>query len=148
MKKNIYSSIISAIVLGSFSPNILAVNVHSGAHPSASQIQNATHHFSYDVIGKLPLEKLMIQLPNGLTITNVEIEDKNGTKINTQATITNDKAVINFAEAVKPNNRIYVSLRGVKNNGKPHNWQYRLSGNFVGINNEIPLGLAQVRTYY
>jgi hypothetical protein len=148
VKKIIYSSIISGVILGSFSPNILAVNVHSGAHPSASQIQNATHHFSYDVISKFPLEKLMIQLPNGLTINNVEIKDKNGTKIDTQATVTNDKAVVNFTNSVKPNTRIYVSLKGVKTNGNPHTWQYRLSGNFVGINNEIPLGLAQVKTYY
>ncbi|WP_017293461.1 hypothetical protein [Geminocystis herdmanii] len=84
-------------------------------------------------MGKFALEKLIIQLPNGLTINNVEIQDKNGTKINTQANITENKAVVNFADAIKPNTRIYVSLRGVQTNGKPHTWQYRLSGNFVGI---------------
>lgn len=51
MKNIILSGLISGIILSSFSPNILAANVHSGAHPSASQIQNIIHHFSYDVIG-------------------------------------------------------------------------------------------------
>lgn len=148
MKKIIYSSIISGVILGSFSPDILAVNVHSGAHPSASQIQNATHHFSYDVIGNFPMESLTIQLPHGLSISSVDIEDKNGNKINSQTNINNNKAMVKLGQNIKPNTRIYVSLRGVKTNGKPHTWQYRLSGKFVGINQEIPLGLAQVRTYY
>jgi hypothetical protein len=148
MKKFILTGLVSGMMLGSLSPNILAANVHSGAHPSASQIQNATHHFSYDVIGKFSLESLTIQLPNGLSISSVDIEDKNGNKINSQTNIRDGKAVVNLGQKIKPNTKIYVSLRGVKTDGKPHTWQYRLSGKFAGINQEIPLGLAQVRTYY
>lgn len=148
MKKIVFTGLISGLLLGTLSPNILAANVHSGSHPSASQIQNATHHFSYDVIGNFPLESLTIQLPEGLSISNVDIEDKNGNKINSQANISDNKAMVKLGQNIKPNTRIYVSLRGVKTNGKPHTWQYRLSGKFAGIDNEIPLGLAQVRTYY
>ncbi|BAQ62377.1 hypothetical protein GM3708_2783 [Geminocystis sp. NIES-3708] len=148
MKKFILTGLVSGMILSSLSPNILAANVHSGSHPSASQIQNATHHFSYDVIGKFPLESLIIQLPQGLTINDVEIVMSNGNKINSQTSISDNKAIVNLGENIKPNTRIYISLRGVKTNGKPHTWQYRLSGKFAGINQEIPLGLTQVRTYY
>lgn len=148
MKKIVFTGLISGLLLGTLSPSILAANVHSRAHPSASQIQNATHHFSYDVIGKFPLESLTIQLPNGLSISSVDIEDKNGNKINSQTSILDDKALVKLGQKIQPNTRIYVSLREVKTDGKPHTWQYRLSGKFAGINQEIPLGLAQVRTYY
>lgn len=147
MNKIIFSGLLSGVIFTAFSPNILATNVHSAAYPSSARVQNATHHFSYNVVGNFPLENLIIKLPQGLTISAVDIEDNKGNKISSKTNITNDQAVINLGQKINPNTKIYINLRGVETDGQPNIWQYRLSGKFAGINQEIPLGLAQIRTY-
>lgn len=147
MNKKFLTGLLSVAMFTSFSPNILATNFSSVAYPSNYRVQNATHRFPYHIVGNFSLESLTIKLPQGLTISDVDIEDNNGNKISSKTDISNVQAVVNLGQKIEPNTKIYINLRGVKTDDKPNTWQYKLSGKFVGIDQEIPLGLAQVKTY-
>ena len=121
--------------------------VGSAATPNKARFQGATHHFEVHVQGKA-LSALTINLPEDVKMRgSIEIKSQSGKKIESQASVNNQKATVVFAQPVSPDTTISIDMRGIKTPGYSRNWIYPISGKMVGINAEIPLGTVLIQTY-
>ncbi|MCU0533031.1 MAG: DUF2808 domain-containing protein [Hydrococcus sp. Prado102] len=129
------------------SSNLIASNIHSGAHPSSSFVRDAVHHFEIDV-PKSGLSSLSIELPENISVRDeIEVKNQDGEKINAKVSMNDRKATIAFSQPVPAQTKLLIDLNGVKTPGYANTWNYRIYGTMVGIDREIPLGTRRVQTY-
>lgn len=129
------------------SSNLMASNIHSGAHPSSARVRDAVHHFEIDV-PKPGITSLAIDIPEGISIGNeIEVENKNGQQIEAKVSLNGRKATIAFAQPVPAQSKLFISLKGVKTSGYANTWNYKIYGTLVGVDREMPLGTRSVKTY-
>lgn len=155
MMKNLIFAGTLGLMIASFSPlvqasensNLIANNIHSNAHPNNASFQNGVHHFEIEV-PKPGVSAISLDIPPGITVTrNIEVENKLGQQINAKVSMNDNKATLTFSEVIPANTILSVKVKGVKTNGYPNTWNYRIYGVMAGINQEIPLGTARIDTY-
>jgi len=95
------------------------------------------------------LSQLNIDVPAGLTVEkNINISDGSGRKIPANTSVNDNKITIVFPQAISPGNTITIDLNKVNRIGTSNAWLYRISAKLVGIDTEMPIGIAQFRLAY
>lgn len=94
------------------------------------------------------LSQLIINVPRGLTVTNnIRVSDQSGRKINTNISVNGSTVLVAFPEPVAPGNRLEIDMNNVRISGVTNAWSYHIFANLVGIDVDIPIGVAQFRFY-
>ncbi|MEH1778421.1 MAG: DUF2808 domain-containing protein [Nostoc sp.] len=95
------------------------------------------------------LSQINIDIPEGLSVKNdINIFEKSGREIPAATSVKGNKLTIIFPQAISPGNIISIDLNKVSRIGISNAWLYRVSAKFVGIDAEIPIGIAQFRLSY
>ncbi len=95
------------------------------------------------------LSQLDIDVPAGLRVKNdISISNKSGKEIQANTSVNANKITIVFSEAISPGNTLTIDLNKVDRVGTSNAWLYRVSAKLVGLNAEIPIGIAQFRLTY
>ncbi|MFB2920645.1 DUF2808 domain-containing protein [Aerosakkonema funiforme] len=120
--------------------------VHSAAHATGTRNLDATHHLEIDVQGSA-LSELSIDLPEEVSIhRGIKVKNQSGQRIPATVSIADKKATLVFAQPVPPQTTLSIEIQGVYTPFYRHLWQYTIYAKMVGIDAEIPLGIAQIRT--
>ncbi len=94
------------------------------------------------------IEQLSIDVPYGLKVkNNISVSDHLNKKIETNTTVNSSKIRIIFFQPLAPGNKININLNTVIISGVTNAWLYPISARFVGIDADLPLGVAQIRFY-
>lgn len=95
------------------------------------------------------VSQLKIEVPNTIRWSNntndVVINEDNDRKINTNVSVNGKTILLAFAEPIVPNTKLEIDIKNVKQPFLGNGPVYRLSANVVGINAEIPIGVARFR---
>lgn len=108
------------------------------------------HSFQVNIPqGSNAVSQLLVSVPQGLTASNnINVFDKSGKIIANSISKDSKKITISFSEPVAPGNRLKVVMKDVKIMGRSNAWLYPVSARLVGINANIPLGIARFRVYF
>lgn len=94
------------------------------------------------------LSHLSIEVPAGLTVSNnIRVSDQSGKNIDTNISVNGSKAIVGFPEFVAPGIRLNIAMKDVKILGRTNAWLYKVSARLVGLNADIPVGIARFRVY-
>lgn len=94
------------------------------------------------------LSQLNIKVPSGLTVSNkITISDQSGQKIDNTIAIYGNSIVMSFPKSVAPKTELKIAMKNIKIVGISNAWLYPVSAKFVGINADLPIGIAQFRIY-
>ncbi len=156
MKKLIYATTITLAIASSFPAlaggilrNAKAPHlVHSGAHPNNARISQSTHHFDVHVQGS-NLEQLFIDVPKGVNVRNrITITDQSSNKVDATISINDNRIAIAFTQPVPTGTTLLVSMKGVSTSSlRGYTWLYPVYSRSVGINADVPIGIARIQTY-
>lgn len=95
------------------------------------------------------VSQLKIEVPNTIrwsdNTNDVVINEDNGRKININVSVNGKTILLAFAEPIAPNTKLEIDIKNVKQPFLGNGPVYRLSANLVGINAEIPIGVARFR---
>lgn len=95
--------------------------------------------------------QLIISVPKNVTVSNdiknIDIVDENEQKINTNVSVNGKTILLAFTKPVTPNTKLEIDLNNVKRPTLANAAVYRLWAKEVGIDAEIPIGVAWFRTY-
>lgn len=95
------------------------------------------------------LSQLNIDIPAGLSVKNdINIFDEAGRKISANTSVNENKITIIFPQPISSGNTISIDLNKVNRIGTSNAWLYRISARLVGIDTEMPIGIAQFRLTY
>lgn len=98
--------------------------------------------------GRSPLSHLIIDVPKGLIVSNnITLTDDVKGKINADFSIVDNQIVVKISQPVASESKLKLVLNDVRIRGVSNAWLYRISTKFVGVNREIPIGVAQFRVY-
>ena len=98
--------------------------------------------------GRSPLSHLIIDVPKGLIVSNnITLTDDVKGKINADFSILDNQIVVKISQPVASEAKLKLVLNDVRIRGVSNVWLYRISTKFVGVNREIPIGVAQFRVY-
>ncbi|MEW6497814.1 MAG: hypothetical protein AB1589_35735 [Cyanobacteriota bacterium] len=98
--------------------------------------------------GSSPLSQLIIDVPEGLTVSNnITINDNLGRKVIANFSVTDNKIIVNFSQPIASESELKLNLNNVKRRGISNAWIYQFSAKFVGVNVAIPIGTARIRVY-
>lgn len=96
--------------------------------------------------GSSAISQLIIGVPQGLTISNnINVFDQSGKIVANDISEDGSKITISFPKSVAPGNRLKVVMKNVKILERSTAWLYPVSARLVGMNANIPLGLARFR---
>ncbi len=143
---------IAGVTLTGFSPKAEAVLQMNFTAPfiSNSGLANAvgSEHYFTVFITSLPLEGLIVNIPNEMRILNgATVEDGDGNEIAAKVTTGEGTLELAFSEPVEPETYLTVKLDGVEvpTVGDGGFATYRVFGMWSGLDGTIPIGTAQVR---
>ena len=156
MKKLIYAATFTLAIASSFpalaggilrdakAPHL----VHSGAHPNNARMSQSTHHFDVHVQGR-DLEQLFVDVPKGVNVRNrITIADQSSNKVDATISRNDNRIAIAFTQPVPKGTTLSVSMKGVSANSlQGRNWLYPVYSRSVGINADVPIGMARIQTY-
>ncbi|MCC5620849.1 DUF2808 domain-containing protein [Nostoc sp. CHAB 5715] len=95
------------------------------------------------------VSQLKIEVPSTVKWSNntndVVINENNDREINTNVSVNGKTILLAFAEPIVPNTKLKIDIKNVKQPFLGNGPVYRLSANLVGINAEIPIGVARFR---
>ncbi|MEH2195520.1 MAG: DUF2808 domain-containing protein [Nostoc sp.] len=95
--------------------------------------------------------QLLIKVPDNVTISsdikNIDVVDENEHKINTNISVNGKTILLAFPEPVAPNTMFYIDLNNIKRQNIGNGSVYSFSAKEVGIDAEIPIGIASFRLY-
>lgn len=98
--------------------------------------------------GRSPLSHLTIDVPEGLIVSNnITLTDDVKGKINADFSIVDNQIVVKISQPLASESKLKLVLNDVTIRGVSNAWLYRISTKLVGINGEIPIGVAQIRVY-
>lgn len=98
--------------------------------------------------GSSPLSHLNIHVPEGLTVgNNVIVTDNSGRKVDANISINGNKILLKFSQPVAPESKIKLDLNQVRIRGVSNSWLYRVSAKLVGLEADVPIGIARIRAY-
>ena len=98
--------------------------------------------------GSSPLSQLNIDVPEGLRISdNIALTDKSGRKIDANISIMGNKVIVDFPQPIAPESKLKIELNNVRVRGVSNGWLYRVSAKLVGLEADVPIGIARIRVY-
>lgn len=125
-----------------------ATHLHgSAALPRNARVPFATYRIRVHV-ENTSLTQLSIDLPEALSIKRgLDVVDQTGQAINATLTVKSNSAIIDFAQPVAPGTILEVDLNGVSTSDYlGRTWLLPVSSRSVGMNRDIPLGIARIQT--
>ncbi len=163
MKKLIYAAILN-LAFASFSLNVYAygnTRIQTGkvpyitgavAFPSRVRpsIASRVRHTLRLQVPKTSsaLSQLIIDVPDGLIVKNdISVFEHSGRKINTNHSVNGSQVIVAFPETIAPGTSLDIDMNNVSVLGVSNAWLYQVSAKIVGIDVNIPLGVAQIHTY-
>lgn len=94
------------------------------------------------------LAKIILDVPVGLTVSNnIILSDSSGQEINANVSINGRQVTLAFPQPISPETKLDIDLNNVKISGVSNAWLYRVSAKFVGLDRELPLGVARFKVY-
>lgn len=95
------------------------------------------------------LSQLTIEAPSHITVRdNIDVSDQSGKKINANISINDKKVILAFTEPVAPNTVLTIAMNNVKKSTVTTGDKlYKISARLEGNNAELPIGIAQLRSY-
>ncbi|HEY9668888.1 MAG TPA: hypothetical protein V6C91_18910 [Coleofasciculaceae cyanobacterium] len=94
------------------------------------------------------LSQVILDVPVGLTASNdIILSDSSGQKINANVSINGRQVTLAFPQPIASETKLDIDLNNVKISGVSNAWLYRVSALFVGLDRELPLGVAQFKVY-
>lgn len=94
------------------------------------------------------VSQVILDVPVGLTVSNnIILSDSSGQKINANVSINGRKVTLAFPQPIAPETKLDIDLNNVKVSGVSNAWLYRVSALFVGLDRELPLGVAHFKVY-
>ena len=98
--------------------------------------------------GRSPLSHLIIDVPKGLIVSNnITLTDDVKGKINADFSIVDNQVIVKISQPLASESKLKLVLNDVAIRGVSNAWLYRISAKSVGVNGEIPMGLAQIHVY-
>lgn len=95
--------------------------------------------------------QLLIKVPDNVTISsdikNIDVVDENEHKINTNISVNGKTILLAFNEQVAPNTKFDIDLNKIKRRNLGKGSVYSFLAREVGIDAEIPIGVAWFRLY-
>ncbi|MFB2935610.1 hypothetical protein ACE1B6_10040 [Aerosakkonemataceae cyanobacterium BLCC-F154] len=155
MRTLIYTAAIALALAASIPADNASARTEGGLHvegavqfpQSRSRIVRHTIRFHIPQ-GTSPLSQLNIDVPEGLRISdNIALTDKSGRKINANISIMGNKVIVDFPQSVAPASKLELDLNNVRIRGVSNAWIYRVSAKLVGLEADVPIGIAQIRVY-
>ena len=158
MAKILFTAVLTLIVT-SFNPaaygkSLAAIDkvprIVSSVQFPQSKWRIVRHSFQVNIPqGSNAVSQLLISVPQGLTTSNnINVFDKYGKIIANSISKDGKKITISFSEPVAPGNRLKVIMKDVKILGRSNAWLYPVSARIIGMNANIPLGIARFRVYF
>ncbi|GFE68981.1 DUF2808 domain-containing protein [Chroococcus sp. FPU101] len=93
------------------------------------------------------ISQLKINVPSGLKVENdITIHDESKEKIAANILVNESTIIIDFPQPPKPQSRLEIDMNRVKMTGASNVFTYRVFAKFVGIESELNLGIAEIRT--
>lgn len=123
----------------------------SAARPSRANrmhLVGVTKRFDIHIHGSA-IKEISIDLPQNINVTRgVEIADEDGRTVETTVSINDRRVTMVFSQPVPADKTLKIALRGVRSLSLfGRTWLYPIYVRAVGMNEEIPLGLARIQTY-
>jgi len=119
----------------------------STAIPNNAISRSATYKINIHVEGK-SLSSLAINLPEDLSVNNVEVTDRSGKPIANNATVGDKEIAITFNSPVTSESFLQVRLLGTSTRWNNSNtWLLPVFAKVEGISDSLSLGLARIQTY-
>ncbi|AVH68205.1 DUF2808 domain-containing protein [Nostoc sp. 'Peltigera membranacea cyanobiont' N6] len=95
--------------------------------------------------------QILVKVPDNVTISNnihdINVVDEKGQKININVSVNGKTILLAFAEPVAPNSKLEIDLNKIKRRNLGNGSVYSFSAREVGIDAEIPIGVAWFRFY-
>lgn len=93
------------------------------------------------------VSQLIIDAPSNITVRNdIDVTDQSDKQINANVSINGSKVILAFNEPVAPGTMLTIDMNNVKKTRPTTgNKLYRISARLVGINAELPIGVARLR---
>ncbi|MEA5502542.1 DUF2808 domain-containing protein [Halotia wernerae UHCC 0503] len=95
--------------------------------------------------------QLLIKVPDDITVSNdvrnIDVLDKNEHKINTNVSVNGQTILLTFTEPIAPKTKFDIDLKKIKRRNIGNGSAYKFSAKEVGIDAEIPIGVARFRLY-
>ncbi len=124
-----------------------AYDIKSGAIPNDARMRTAVHYFTINV-PSTGLSSLTIEIPEGVKVNGeIKVKNQDYQTINSDFSVHNNKAVINFPTPVSEDNSLMIRLEDVSTTGYSNAWMYRIHGTMAEVNQTMPLGSRRVQTY-
>jgi Protein of unknown function (DUF2808) len=95
--------------------------------------------------------QLIIKIPDDVTLnnnlSNIDVMDENEHKISANVSVNGKTILLAFPETIAPNTKFDIDLNKIKRRNLGNGSVYSFSAKEVGINAEIPIGVAWFRLY-
>jgi hypothetical protein len=96
-----------------------------------------------------PISQLTIRVPKGLKMPKtVTVLDATDQVVETDVAMNDRQITLTFSQPVAPGTSLWIAMNGIRVAGRSNGWLYPVSANFVGLNTNIPIGVARFRTGY
>lgn len=121
--------------------------VHSNAHPNNARVP-ATHHFEVHVQGS-DLLQLSVDVPKNIKLSDqIVVTDQSGKKVDANVSTNDRRMTIAFTQPVPSGTNLSVSMKDVRTRFlQGRTWLYPVYSRSVGINADVPIGMARIQTY-
>jgi hypothetical protein len=95
------------------------------------------------------VSQLIIQAPSNIILRDsIDVSDQSGKKVDAKVSINGQKATLVFAGQVEPGTTLTIDMNKVKKTAPTNgDKMYKVSAVLVGINAELPVGIAQLRVH-
>ena len=97
------------------------------------------------------ITQILVEVPDNVKISNniqdIDVVNEKGQKINTNISVNGKTILLAFTEPVAPNIKLEINLNKIKRRNIGNGSVYSFSAREVGIDAEIPIGVAWFRLY-
>lgn len=156
----IYAALLTLSSTAIIAPSYASYSIHESAVPHIygntqfprTRWGNFTHTFRLHVPqNSKAVSQLTIKVPDSVTVSNnasnITVADENGQKINANTSVNSKTIVLAFTQPIAANTKFNIELKNIKRHSLAGKSVYTFSAKEVGIDAEIPLGVASVTLY-
>lgn len=116
-------------------------------NPNNMPFQPANYSIKLHVTGRSLLQ-LSIEQPNGVRLSDrIEIIDQSGKKLDAAILLSEQRALITFAQPVRLGTTLTVDMQQMKTLDNEIIWHFPVIANLEGISGDIPIGVVRVQPY-
>nr|WP_238718114.1 DUF2808 domain-containing protein [Petrachloros mirabilis] len=121
--------------------------VDAFASPAVAQALNHTYSIKLHV-GNKPIKAMVITIPSRVKVRNgVNVQNRSGELIDSSYQIEDRQIKVNFEQALESEQIVRISLQGVRSPRYSNTWMLPVSIRHQGIDFDIPVGTAYIRTF-